>query len=91
MTRRLTLLFILVVPAAVPSLAQTIYKWQDENGQTHFSDVPTEGAVEVDAQPAQSFTQPAMRQSSNSAASTADVVAPEAAGYKTLKTAHKSW
>ena len=49
MIRRLTLLFILVIPLAVPSLAQTIYKWEDESGQTHFSDTPMEGATEVEA------------------------------------------
>ena len=41
-----------------PTLADEIYKWVDENGQMHFSDVPRDGATELDIAPAQTFSVP---------------------------------
>ena len=41
-----------------PVFAESIYKWIDENGQPHYSDVPREGATEIDIEPAQTFSAP---------------------------------
>lgn len=39
-----------------PSLAEVIYKWVDETGQVHYSDVPRDGAEEVDLGAVQTFS-----------------------------------
>ena len=41
------LAIVLSVAACGTSLAQQIYKWTDENGTLHFSDVPVAGAEQV--------------------------------------------
>lgn len=44
-----TALYVLLTLAAVPALAgQTVYKWVDEKGVTHFSDQPVAGAEKVE-------------------------------------------
>ncbi len=40
---------------AAPVLAEEIYRWVDDQGQIHFSDVPRDGAEQVELQPAQTF------------------------------------
>ena len=65
-----TALYVLLALAAAPALAgQTVYKWVDEKGVTHFSDQPVAGAEKVEmssgaraATPAPSYTPPAPRE-----------------------------
>ena len=49
-------LFALLI--ITPTMADEIYKWVDDNGQLHFSDVPRDGATEVEIAPAQTFSAP---------------------------------
>jgi hypothetical protein len=49
-----------------PVMADEIYKWADENGQVHYSDVPQEGATEVDIAPIQTFSAPSVTASTSS-------------------------
>jgi hypothetical protein len=58
MNRRIPLLGLLGFILVAPSLAEGIYKWEDPDGQVHYSDMPKEGAVEVEVQPAQTFSLP---------------------------------
>jgi hypothetical protein len=44
----------------VPALADGIYRWEDDKGQPHYSDVPREGAEEVELEPAQTYSAPAV-------------------------------
>ncbi len=59
----LTCLLGLVV--SLPSFAADIYKWTDDNGVTHYSDMPREGATEVEVEPAQTFSNPEVSSGSN--------------------------
>jgi hypothetical protein len=44
-----TALYVLLVMAAVPAFAgQTVWKWVDERGVTHFSDQPVPGATKME-------------------------------------------
>jgi hypothetical protein len=85
MNRRIPLLGLLTLVFVVPSLAQGVYKWEDENGQVHYSDVPHEGAEEIELQPVQTFSLPAVTSASDATkdgnADTEDQVAP---GYASL-------
>ena len=58
MNGRIPLLGLLGFMLVAPSLAEGIYKWEDADGQVHYSDMPKEGAVEVEVQPAQTFSLP---------------------------------
>lgn len=51
----------------LPAQADTIYRWVDANGLVHFSDVPREGAQEVELSPQSSFRMPAAASSVPSA------------------------
>lgn len=51
---------LLVLILATPSLAEGIYRWVDEDGVVHFSDVPRDGADEVEVQPVQTFSAPSV-------------------------------
>jgi len=44
--------------AAVPALAEEIYRWADQTGQVHYSDIPRDGAERVELDPAQTFSSP---------------------------------
>jgi hypothetical protein len=46
--------------AGAPVFADGIYRWEDESGQLHYSDVPRKGAEEIDLEPAQTFSAPAI-------------------------------
>lgn len=85
MNRRIPLLGLLTLVFVTPSLAQGVYKWEDENGQIHYSDVPHEGAAEIELQPVQTFSLPAVTSASNATkdgnADTEDEIAP---GYESL-------
>lgn len=37
------LLAVLMISTSVSALAEKVYRWVDENGQTHFSSLPPEG------------------------------------------------
>ena len=39
-----SLLSVLLIGLSVNALADKVYRWVDENGQTHFSSMPPEGA-----------------------------------------------
>jgi hypothetical protein len=57
-------MLLIALLVAMNSSAETIYRWVDETGQVHFSDVPREGAVEIVIAPVQTFSSPsAVRQS----------------------------
>lgn len=44
-----TALYVLLALAAVPAIAgQTVWKWVDEKGVTHFSDSPVPGATKIE-------------------------------------------
>jgi hypothetical protein len=57
----ISLFGLLAVLLTMPASAQGIYKWEDENGQTHYSDVPQEGAIEIELRPVQTFAAPAVK------------------------------
>jgi len=78
MNKWIPLLALLII---TPTLADDIFKWVDENGQMHFSDVPEDGAMAVEIAPVQTFSAPA-----SSATTTASDVAveSEALGYESL-------
>jgi hypothetical protein len=52
-----------------PSFAEGLYKWVDETGQVHYSDVPRDGAEEVNIDLVQTFSLPASTASPVKAAS----------------------
>jgi hypothetical protein len=57
-----TALYVLLALAAVPAMAgQTVWKWVDEKGVTHFSDSPVPGAtkMELNSSAPRSSTEPA--------------------------------
>ena len=85
MNRRFSLLGLLVTAIALPALAEGIYKWADENGQMHYSDVPQDGATEVDVQPVQAFSAPSVARSAADAASDDAADGDDFAGYKTFE------
>ena len=58
MNSRIFLSCALAVLLAHSSLAEGIYKWTDENGVTHYSDMPQKGATVIDVQPVQTFSAP---------------------------------
>jgi hypothetical protein len=64
---RKLLLPLLGLLLMLPAYAQGVYEWEDEDGQKHFSDMPREGAKEVDLAPAQTFSAPALAASSATA------------------------
>jgi hypothetical protein len=79
MNRRFSLLGLLGIILIAPSMAEGVYMWEDDNGQVHYSDIPQEGAIEVQVQPAQTFSSPnsslqaaAADNTSNDAASDSD-------------------
>jgi hypothetical protein len=78
---------LLTLVFAMPSLADGIYKWVDENGQVHYTDVPQESpdAVEVKVKPAQTFTMPSVASSSSSASKADASATPDGPVYKSLE------
>jgi hypothetical protein len=70
---RVVLLSIGCALLSSPAFADTIYKWEDESGHPHYSDVPRDGAVEVDVEPAQTFSAPSTARRSSSSATQAPV------------------
>jgi hypothetical protein len=40
------------------AFADVIYKWEDERGHPHYSDVPHDGAEQIEVEPAQTFRAP---------------------------------
>jgi hypothetical protein len=58
MNRQFSLLGLLGIILIAPSMAEGVYTWEDDNGQVHYSDIPQEGATEVQVQPAQTFSSP---------------------------------
>jgi hypothetical protein len=51
------LIFILCFAIAAPLAAQ-VYRWVDENGVVHYSDVPREGAEQIELQQPTTFSAP---------------------------------
>jgi hypothetical protein len=58
MNRPIFIPALLALLLAIPSIAEEIYKWEDESGQMHYSDVPQDGAAEVEIAPIQTFSAP---------------------------------
>lgn len=65
-------------------MAEGIYKWVDENGQMHFSDVPKDGAEELDISPAQTFSSPGAAVSTSAADQTSEIEDDDAVKYESL-------
>jgi hypothetical protein len=68
MNRQIPLLLLLGSFLIASAFAQGIYKWEDENGQTHYSDMPHKGADEVEIQPLQTFSLPEAAEASTTSA-----------------------
>jgi len=68
-----TLLTLMMLALALPAFATT-YRWVDEQGVVHYSDMPHEGAEEVELTGAQGFT-PAPRPQPPRTASNGDAEA----------------
>jgi len=84
MRNYLPLLGLLLV---APSMADTIYKWVDENGQMHFSDMPRDDATEVEVASPQTFSAPRITTSSSASQTDDDDGQPEAEGYESIEIA----
>jgi len=69
-----------VILTATPALADQIYRWVDSSGQVHYSDVPRDGAEQVDIAPTQTFAAPKRVARSSSSPASADAT-DEPAGY----------
>jgi hypothetical protein len=80
----ISFLGLLAILLAMPAYAEGIYQWEDENGQMHFSDMPHEGAIEIELQPVQTFTAPTVdRTGSKDRAESTD--GGDKKGYKSLE------
>jgi len=80
---RLLLLSLLITMTAS---AEVIYKWVDETGQVHYSDVPREGATEMTITPVQTFSLPGVAPQS-SPAGEEDESAEDATRYESVEIA----
>ena len=79
---------LIILLITTPSLAEEIFKWVDESGQMHFSEVPKEGATEVEIAPAQTFSAPsAPNVTTSSEATTESAVGAEqeAVNYESME------
>lgn len=74
-------LTIVSMTVTLPVQAEDIYRWVDGSGQVHYSDVPRDGAEQVEIGPAQTFSAPVIARSSPS--TTADT--SSAAVYDALE------
>jgi len=83
MNRRIPLLGLLGFILVAPSLAEGVYTWEDDDGQVHYSDIPQEGAVEVELQPVQTFSVPTIA-AAGAGTSATDKDAEEDQGYQSL-------
>ncbi len=78
-----TALVVSSLTLTAPALAEQIYRWVDSSGQVHYSDVPRDGAEQIDVDPAQAFSSGVIARSSSS--SSVEPSAAEAvAVYDTL-------
>lgn len=77
-----TLCAVVLTFAGTLATADPIYRWVDADGLVHYSDVPRDGAEQVELQPAATFSLPPAATAAGSRASTA----PEqsAADYEAL-------
>ncbi len=66
-----TALLTLSVAVSAPVPADEIYRWVDGNGQVHYSDVPRDGAEQIELNPAQAFSAPAVARPAPAASQTA--------------------
>jgi len=79
----------LLIPAlaalffSTSALADEIYRWVDGSGQVHYSDVPRDGAEQVELDPTQTFSAPKRSRSSSAAAQPQSTDQP--AGYTALE------
>lgn len=69
---------------AAPAMTDEIYRWVDGSGQVHYSDVPRDGAEQIEINPAQTFSSPATARSPSSTA-TEQPAATSAAAYDTFE------
>ena len=63
------ILFILLWVACAAAFSATVYRWVDENGVTHYSDQPHEGAEKVTVSAPQTYSAPRQASPSNNSAS----------------------
>jgi hypothetical protein len=83
MHKLIPLMALLIV---TPTWADEIFKWVDENGQMHFSDVPRDGATEVELAPAQTFSSQGAPSIAASSDATAKVAArQEVVNYESME------
>lgn len=81
----LGLLGLIGLSFATSSMAEGVYAWEDADGQMHYSDMPREGATEIDIEPAQTFSGGADARTARSNEGQAGEDADSAAGYKSLE------
>jgi len=81
----LGLLGIIGLSFATSSMAEGVYKWEDEQGQMHYSDMPRDGATEIDIEPAQTFSGSADARIARNDEGQTGEDADSAGGYKSLK------
>ena len=74
---RVFLLCIAGVVAGTPALAEGIYRWEDESGLPHYSDVPRKGAEEVELEPAQTYSAPTLASSATAGNAPGDTANPD--------------
>lgn len=74
-----------------PIVNSAIYRWQDKNGDLHFSDVPRPGAQEIKLQEAQSYNSPqATDPASNISDKNKKADPSEQIKYKTVEVSYPS-
>jgi Domain of unknown function (DUF4124) len=66
-------IFILILlSASFAATAAEVFRWTDDNGVIHFSDLPQEGAEKITVEGAQTFSAPAPQRRERDSGSTAD-------------------
>jgi hypothetical protein len=86
----LGLLGLVALSFATSSMAQGVYKWEDENGQLHYSDMPREGAVRIDIAPVQTFDSGLDGRTSRNSSRKSGNKAESAASYDSLQVSSPS-
>ncbi len=77
-------ILILLFGWSVVTAAAEVYRWVDETGQVHFSDVPHEGAESVTLPEAQTFSTPVQPQVQRTVEDGQDA-GQEEAGYSSVR------
>jgi len=80
------LILILLAAWSVATIAAEVYRWVDESGEVHFSDVPHEGAETITLQEAQTFSAPVSSRVQRTVKD-GQVAEEEEAGYSSVRIA----